>query len=240
MAQTPTPRTSKPLRRLLLRGLWALAGLVLAITLWYFWPCAAPEVALPTQTNGGRRLYVIQQNLHTGLAWARTDDATESWINELLPEPMPYVEVGWGDRAYYFANDRSLWSIARLLVVPSPSALQIAGLPLSPRKFFSDPVATIELSPVGFAAVQRFIRATLTTPPEPLGAGKYGSSRFYAAAPAYVGWYNCNTWAAEALRHGGVPLCPHRMFFASQIRQHLLKFAVRLLPSFRHAPVPSP
>jgi hypothetical protein len=230
----------KPIARWFRRSLWVLLGLGLAIALWYFWPCAAPEIALPKEGQEGRRIYVIQQNLHTGLSWKATSDPAEQWLRDLLPEPAPYIEVGWGDRAYYFANDRSWLSIARLLVVPSPSALHIAGLPEAPGTFFSDPIATVEVSPAGFAALLGFLRATLTTPPRPLGPGKYGRSTFYAATPAYVGWYNCNTWAAAALHHAGVPLCPHRMFLASQIRQYLLEFAVRLLTSRYHAPNISP
>ncbi len=62
---------------------------------------------------------------------------------------------------------------------------------------------------------------------EPLivGLGPYPGSLFYASSETYNLAYTCNTWVAEALSDGGLPLSPGGVIFAGQIMPEARRIA---------------
>ena len=201
-----------------------LLGICVAIAS-YFLYCPSPTVGLfpPIPNAKTRTIYFVQHDWHSGLAWKQQGSeafGVESW------QDAPYVEVGWGDRQFYFAGDKSILSILRAAFIPSPSVIHMTSLGEPPDKFFQRPVIKIELSEVGFQNLFAYVKATFQQDekgdrlPE-IGKGQYGVSSFYEAAPKYFSAFNCNTWAAEALRKAGISVCSNRAILAKNLADQL-------------------
>jgi uncharacterized protein (TIGR02117 family) len=204
-----------------------LLGILIAIASYFFY-CPSPTAGLfPAKSNvKTRTIYFVQHDWHSGLAWAQQRGETfgaEDW------KDAPYVEVGWGDRQFYFANDQSILSMLRAVFIPSDSVMHVASLAESPTQFFQSfkfPVFPIELSEAGFQNLFAYVKQTFTVNEKgdriaAIGKGQYGVSNFYAAVPRYFSLFNCNTWAAEALRNAGVSVCPNRALLAKNLGEQI-------------------
>ena len=201
-----------------------LLGICVAIAS-YFLYCPSPTEGLfpPTPNTKTRTIYYVQHDWHSGLAWSQQGleaFGVESW------QDAPYIEVGWGDRQFYFAGDKSILSILRAAFIPSPSVIHVVSLAESPEKFFQFPVIKIELSEAGFQNLFAYVKATFQQNEKgdrlpAIGKGQYGVSNFYAAVPKYFSAFNCNTWAAEALRTAGISVCPNRAVLAKNLSDQL-------------------
>ena len=205
-----------------------LLGIALAIIFAiasYFLYCPSPTSGLfpPAPNTKTRIIYLIQHDWHSGLAWAQQDSenfGAEEW------KDSPYIEVGWGDRQFYFKDDKSIPSILRAAFIPSDSVMHVSSFAELPEKFFQFPIFKIELSELGFQKLFIYVKQTFKLKPqgdrsEAIGKGQYGVSNFYAAVPKYFSGFNCNTWAAEALRTAGVSVCPNRAFFAKNLADQI-------------------
>ena len=203
-----------------------LLGITIAIASYIFY-CPSPTAYLfPPATNAKTRtIYFVQHDWHSGLAWAQQGSeafGVEQW------KDAPYVEVGWGDRQFYFVGDTSFWSMLRAAFVPSDSVIHVVSLAESPEKFFQFPVFKIELSELGFQNLFTYVKQTFIRDQKgdrlpAIGKGQYGVSNFYAAVPKYFLGFNCNIWAAEALRKAGVSTCPNRTFLAKNLAEQIQK-----------------
>jgi hypothetical protein len=134
--------------------------------------------------------------------------------------------VGWGDRQFYFAGDQSIPSMLRAAFIPSDSVMHVTSFAEAPEKFFKFPILPIELSEAGFQNLLAHVKQTFTVNEKgdrlaAIGKGQYGVSNFYAAVPRYFSAFNCNTWAAEALRNGGVSVCPNRAVLAKNLGEQI-------------------
>jgi uncharacterized protein (TIGR02117 family) len=201
-----------------------LLGILIAIAS-YFLYCPSPTTGLfPAATNAKTRvIYFVQHDWHSGLAWAQQRGETfgaEEW------KDASYVEVGWGDRQFYFVGDQSILSMLRAAFMPSDSVMHVTSFAEAPEKFFKFPVFPIELSEAGFQNLFTYVKQTFAVNQKgdrlmAIGKGQYGVSNFYAAVPRYFLAFNCNTWAAEALRHAGVSVCPNRSFLAKNLGEQI-------------------
>jgi len=204
--------------------LGVLLGIAVAIAS-YFLYCPSPVAGLfpPNPNTKTRTIYFVQHDWHSGLAWAQRDKenfGAEAW------KDAPFVEVGWGDRQFYFAGDQSIPSMLRAVFIPSDSVMHVASFVESPEQFFKFPVFKIELSEVGFHNLFTYVKQTFSVNETgdrlaAIGKGQYGVSNFYAAVPRYFSLFNCNTWAAEALRQAGVSICPNRALLAKNLAEQL-------------------
>lgn len=201
-----------------------ILGIAVAIASYLLY-CPSPATGLfPAATNAKTRMvYFVQHDWHSGLAWAQREKenfGAEDW------KDSPFVEVGWGDRQFYFAGDQSLPSILRAVFIPSDSVMHVASFAESPEQFFKFPVFKIELSEAGFQNLFDYVKKTFAVRETgdrlaALGKGQYGVSNFYAAVPKYIAISNCNTWAAEALRQAGVSICPNRSLLAKNLADQI-------------------
>ncbi len=201
-----------------------LLGIFIAIAS-YFLYCPSPIAGLfpPTPNVKTRTIYFVQHDWHSGLAWEQRSGESfgaEEW------KDAPYVEVGWGDRQFYFAGDKSIPSMLRAVFIPSDSVMHVASFAESPEKLFKFPVLPIELSEAGFQNLFAYVKQTFAVNEKgdrlaAIGKGQYGVSNFYAAVPRYFSAFNCNTWAAEALRNAGVSVCPNRAILAKNLGEQI-------------------
>jgi len=177
-----------------------------------------PSSTFPTEQPDHRRtataskvIYVVSHGWHTGIVLKTTE------IPEAIVWPEirdfagnQYIEVGWGDRDYYQAPETTWATALKAALWSTGSVLHIAGFNEPVRKFFSaSDVVEVPITDEGLKQLSGFIARThLRGEGESmkLKSGLYGNSRFYPAKGKFYVFYNCNTWVAEALSAGGLPM----------------------------------
>jgi len=135
-----------------------------------------------------------------------------------------YLRFGWGQRTWYMAGQHTTGDALRALF-PAPAAMLVTPL---------DNVASS--TPNGSQAFALpdhgrgapgvdYIWAAFEQPIKGI-PGRFGFDRdpggiFYAANGTYSGTYTCNTWTADALRAGGIPVNSTGVIFAGQLTNQL-------------------
>ena len=174
-------------------------------------------------------VHVVRHGWHSGIVVRAADVPEQAWPARREFIGAEYLELGWGDRAYYPAPDPSLWLGLRALLWPTAGVLHMVAFSGPVEHYFaSAEIVALQLTPQGFA---RLVAAISTSheldaagQPIPLGPGLYGKSRFYASSDVFSLFATCNGWVAAMLREAGVPLSPALsptagMLFA-QLRRH--------------------
>jgi uncharacterized protein (TIGR02117 family) len=178
----------------------------------FFGQAALPSLANCAGASSTKyTIYVLSHGWHTGIVMRYADIPVPLWPEKADFLGRTYLEVGWGDEAFYRAPKVTLGMTLRAALKSQQSVLHVVGFDRAVAEYFpkSDIVA-LGVSEQGLAELVRFIHTSLKRPhgrrAEPLGAGLYGKSWFYPAKGRYSLSYNCNHWVAEGLRQAGVPM----------------------------------
>ncbi len=173
--------------------------------------CAAAPPEAQDRSQHPQRLLVVDHGLHAGLILRRAD-----LLQQLpaLAESLPagdWVELGWGDEAFYRAPRPTLAQALRALLGPTPAVLHVQPHANDPRRrFAAGDILHIHLDEQAYRRLLQILAASFTRSPagQPieLGPGLFLNSRFYRAEGRYSLLRTCNTWLFEALRAAGCPL----------------------------------
>ena len=201
--------------------------------------CAAQSnhgVALAAQAQApGHRIHVVRHGWHSGIVVRTADVPEHAWPSRREFAHAEYLEVGWGNRAFYQAPDPSAWLGLRALLWPSAGVLHMAAFsgPVG-RHFPAAEIVALQITSQGLARLVAAIAASheldAVGQPIPLGPGLYGRSRFYASRESFHLFATCNVWTAAMLRETGLPISPvlaqtSGALFA-QLRRHGLTLQV--------------
>lgn len=156
---------------------------------------------------------MVGHGWHSGIVIRRDQIPTEAWPEHARFPTAPFLEVGWGDRAFYQSPEAGAGRALRAAFASGGSVLHVAGLGRPPAEVFPRAeIVAVELTGGGVEALARFVSRAYARDasgdPIDLGPGLYPGSRFYAATGRYSLLYTCNSWIAEALRAGGCGLTP--------------------------------
>ncbi len=185
-----------------------------------------PGVATP-DLSAARLVYVISNGFHTALVLPRAQVSSEVWPEQAELGPAPYLEVGWGDKAAYLADRITIRLALGAAFGSSSSALQVAGLDVSPAERTRDlEVAEVRVTAREFDDLTRFIRESYARDAGGstirLSRGYTDNSAFYLATGRYHLLNTCNTWTARALRAAGCSIASAFTLTASQLVQQAL------------------
>ena len=158
-------------------------------------------------------VHVVRHGWHSGLVIRRDQIPLEAWPEHTRFPAARFLEVGWGDRAFYQSPDAGVALAIEASFASEGSVLHVTGLDRLPAERFPHAeITAVELSARGAEALARFVSRGYARDeagaPIDLGPGLYPGSRFYAATGRYSLLYTCNSWIAEALRAGGCPITP--------------------------------
>lgn len=175
--------------------------------------CAAPLPG-PVQPQGDGSVvavYLVAHDKHSGIAVRRADIPAGLWPESRDFPQAEYLEVGWGDRDYYYGRNQGLWGTLRAGLWSNPSVLHVAGVrgPLA-ENFPASELIELTLPRDGFERLVRYIHDAYdragAPAAAPLGPGLYGDSRFYPAWEPFNLLRTCNVWTARGLRGAGLPV----------------------------------
>lgn len=195
------------------RGLGACVALTLLAA-----GCAAPAIVPPP---GDAAIYVIQRDWHTDIGVP-----TEAIHGPLaqLEDRFPgvrFLTFGFGERQFVVERRQDFGSMLSALL-PSPSAVLMTALKAPPQAAFGAAnVVELHVSPAErdriVTAIWSELELSAAGQPALLAEGPYLGSVYYAARQTYDGLFTCNTWTAETLRAGGLPVPADGVLFAGQV-----------------------
>ncbi|MBM7456964.1 uncharacterized protein (TIGR02117 family) [Oceanisphaera litoralis] len=168
---------------------------------------------LPGSPAEERTLYLVNHGWHTGVVLPAA--ALEARLTEIGRDfaGARFYEVGWGDQAFYQAEEIDAGLVLRALLWPSASVIHLVALPRSPAHYFRhDEVLAMTVSERGMALLLDRVSASFRRHDDGglvyAGRGRYGNSAFYRAEGRYHLFNTCNTWVARVLADAGVPMRP--------------------------------
>lgn len=161
-----------------------------------------------------RTVQAVNIGWHVGLAFeaADLDPATFPEVAD-FPDAA-WIEIGWGDAAFYQSREFDLGTLLEAALVPTPAVLHLAAMPMHPALYLpAAEVVAVPLDEAGFARLVTYVAGSMDRGGRPrataIGPGLYPVSRFYPALGSFSLARTCNSWAAEGLAAAGVPLDPH-------------------------------
>ena len=185
--------------------------------------------------SDGVTAYVIAAGWHTEIALPI--HAIHGPLRALTSDfpGSQYLVFGWGERNYYMARAPTFDDAMRALF-PGPAVLLVTSLYRPPRdsrpgaRVFEVVLPTAGLDPLSNHLWAAFEKSGDGTPRR-LAAGPHPGSVFYGATATYSASYTCNTWTADSLRAGGVPVTSAGVVFAGQVTDQLRSLSARAAPT---------
>ena len=176
-------------------------------------PDPPPAPAPATVQDKLHRIHVVRHGWHAGIVVRAADVPPDAWPARREFADAEYLEVGWGDRAYYQAKEPSIWLGLRALLWPSPGVLHIVAFSGPPERAFpAAEVIALDITPQGLDRLVDAVAASherdADGTPITFGPGLYGRSRFYASRDRFHLLATCNAWTAGLLREAGTTLGP--------------------------------
>ncbi len=170
---------------------------------------AAPVAPAPAAYS----VHVVNHGWHAGLLLRAADVPAGAWPARADFPDAAFLEVGWGNRAFYMAADPGPWLGLKAIAWPTPGVLHVVGVDAVPERFFPGAeILEIGVAPAGLQRLLEHLRQShafdAAGRPITLGPGLYGHSRFYAARERFHLFKTCNVWVAAALQAAGVPVSP--------------------------------
>ena len=174
-----------------------------------------PHVVKTTEIAVGSsiRIHVVRHGWHTG--FVIPSEVIQSRLPELAERfgETPYLEFGWGDRAYYQSADKSLGITLRAVLWPTDAIVYTRAIPDKPRDYYPDAkVETLCLESRQFALLVNFIENSFyrDTAGDIVFSqdGLLENSLFFKGTGEYYLFNTCNTWTARGLKSAEFEISP--------------------------------
>ena len=194
---------------------YLISLLSLFVVLFYVMACSTlPHVVTPqveVQPERDISVYVATQGWHTGFIVPTTELKSEMPFLAERFGAVPYLEFGWGDKAYYQARENSTWLAIQALFWPTDTAMHVVAVPMHPPVYFPESkMKEIKLSANEFQSLRSYLRQSFYYDEQGqvsvLKKGLYGDSQFYQGQGEFYMNNTCNKWTAKGLRSAGLDI----------------------------------
>lgn len=216
--------------RHLVRLVFVVCGLPLGLYACGAAPVVPAADASVVQAPTAYSVLVVNHGRHAGLLLRAGDVPAGAWPAMADFPDADYLEVGWGDRAYYMAAEPGVWLGLKAIAWPTPGVLHVVGVDTAPERFFPGAeILEIGVAPAGLQRLLAHLRQSHELDgagrPITLGPGLYGHSRFYASREQFHLFKTCNVWVAAALQAAGVQVTPALTLSADRLMAQLRPLA---------------
>jgi uncharacterized protein (TIGR02117 family) len=178
---------------------------------------------------GRHSIFVVRRGFHTGIA-LRAEDWPDRGGKLLQDFPgARYLEFGWGDAAYYQAQEKTIGMTLAAVFWPTDSVMEVIGLnAVSMQRSDDYEAVEVPLSDAGWRALVASIAASFAgneiTPTGTAFTTAAGQSRFYHARGHFYFPRMCNRWTAERLKSASCPIQAWSVVTASRIMREAHRF----------------
>ncbi len=180
--------------------------------LWVCGLAAAPYVGRcrVAPDTSGHDVWLVRHGWHAGVTLRLSDLNDFRWPGRETRAGARYVEVGWGDAAYYTDPSPGLWALLRAGLWPTPSVLHVTALPHPPDVYFPESeIIRLRITRSGLDSLLEMVANEYLLDEgriQPVARALYGDGWFYEARGTYHLFNNCNHWVARLLRTAGLPM----------------------------------
>jgi Protein of unknown function (DUF2459) len=171
-------------------------------------------------------IYVVRRSWHIDIGFAAEElHAPLDSLRAKFPGAR-YLFFGFGDRRYLEAKHHTAPVLVSALW-PGAGLMLVTALAATPQEAFgADQVAALPLTAAAALDVQAFVAKSMDL--DTGLPGPYEGSLFFNAAPKYSAVHTCNTWAAEGLKAGGLPIHSAGVVFAGQLWEQVQRLKHQL------------
>jgi uncharacterized protein (TIGR02117 family) len=169
------------------------------------------------------KVYLVNKSWHTGFIFSTSSIATSQIGALKIFDDYKYVDIGWGDAAFYMTPEFDTENALKAVLVPTKSVIRIEGYNVAIEDIASWNDFTIELQMNDdmFNNFCEFIENSFSRDTN----DKYivsktlrdGKIRFFRSDLKYHGLNTCNTWAAKALKYSGFDISTFMIITAGQL-----------------------
>jgi len=200
----------------------------------------AQAYASPTEAAHSLKVIVVRRGWHIDVGFAAAD--LEPSLRSIAADlPMArFIFFGFGDMHYLMSRNHGSSTLAAALW-PGRGILLVTGLDGTPLEGFgADQVIALDLNADDAGALQAWIWSSFLA--DASGAsvyrpGPYAESLYFLAVPRYSALHTCNTWAAEALKAGRLPVHSRGVVFAGELWSQVRRLNKTQHPAPSLAPV---
>jgi uncharacterized protein (TIGR02117 family) len=207
-----------------------MKNLFLFVVLIFVSGCSTkPAIVKYTENYSGigqNEVYVVSHGWHTG--FVIPSDRIFEYYPSLKQRfgKSPNIEIGWGDKAFYQANEITSGLTVRAIFWPTESVVHAVAVPGNVRDYFTNSeIETLCLNDKELSSLTAFIANSFyrndSGDVEALEKGIYGDSQFYKGVGDYYLMNSCNIWTAKGLKSIGMDISPTLKLTARSIMSYL-------------------
>lgn len=172
-------------------------------------------------------VYVVQQELHTGIVFKISEVDTTIWPEAVDFKEFNFIDVGWGNYDFYQAPDNDPLLALKAIAVPTTSVLRVDAFRIQPDAYYGNyKKLRFCLSRRQFDKLCRAISNSFdrdATGEATVTQKAYGL-KFYLATGKYHAMNTCNTWVAIMFREAGFDNRINGIIIARQLFSSLSEF----------------
>ena len=224
------------------RALRWLGGPLAGVLILHLTTIARLDGNLWSHPPDGIPIWVVDHGYHSGVILSPTslrraaveigqsDPAAAArlrWLASLFPD-AEWVEIGWGDAAFYQQTpgigDVDVLLGLRAILWPTDAVLQVVpGWGAPETAFAGSDVVKTGVTTAGLVGLSLRLADTVPEPVPAIGLGPslYGYGAFYPAELDYHLFRTCNHWVAWLLRGAGLPASPVPGTFSTSLMAEL-------------------
>ncbi|QSA98284.1 DUF2459 domain-containing protein [Methylococcus sp. EFPC2] len=193
--------------------------------------CAGPTDTGRVQAEPYASVYVVNHGYHSGLVIDPADLPAGKMPESADFPNADYLELGWGDRDYYRADDPGFGAMLQAAFWSDASVLHVIGVYGSIRQHYGGrDIVRLSLTAQGYAGLADYIHQSFVREGAarvgPIGPGLIRNSYFYPARGHFSLLNTCNAWTARALEAGAYPMGFMPLITAHQLMNRIRPFAV--------------
>ena len=169
---------------------------------------------------------IVSHDWHTGFVIPAKD------LQSLIPElgarfpNANYLEVGWGDKGFYQAEEVTTGLALQAIFWPTESIVHVVALKERPETSFpNSEVKTLCVDNERYALLIDFVSKSFQRDSSnhviPSKHGIYGDSQFYEGEGDYYLFNTCNKWTAKGLKSAKFDIDPTFKLTAGSIMSFL-------------------
>lgn len=173
-----------------------------------------------------KEIHVVKYEWHTGVIFKRNEaikyfPALQNDFNDFI-----YIEVGWGDKDFYMAEEETFWLAFKAGMLPTKSALHISALNDYPEEHYDGfEIVKFNINDENFKNLVQYFNQSFALGENnnniKLKNGLKKNSQFYLSNEKYYIFKTCNAWIAKGLKKAGLPIRPFFAFTSKNVMKQL-------------------